>query len=205
MMTTTIEFNPSLPIDLSAVKFTSEQFQELCETNRDLRLELSSTGELIILAPTGWGSSKRNLKLIVQIGIWNERTQLGEAFDLSGGFVLPNGAQRSPDVAWVERSRIEAINPDPNKFLPLAPDFLIELRSATDSLSKLQQKMQEYQANGVQLGWLIVGGASLKENPQNQRVEIYRIDRKMELLQSPTQLDGEDILPGFILDLTSIW
>jgi Uma2 family endonuclease len=197
MMTTAIEFNNLPAINLSGVKFTHAQFAELCETNRELQLELSSTGELIILAPTAWGSSKRNFKLGGQIYIWNEQTQLGEAFDSSGGFVLANGAQRSPDVSWVEKSRIEAINPDPNKFLPLAPDFLIELRSATDSLPKLQEKMREYQANGVRLGWLI--------DPQNQRVEIYRPSEDVEILQSPTQLSGEKVLPGFILDLTAIW
>ncbi len=197
MMSAAIELNPTQSIDLSAVKFTHEQFQELCQTNRDLRLELSTTGELIVLAPTGWGSSKRNLKLIIQVGIWNERTQLGEAFESSGGFILPNGARRSPDVAWVEKSRIEALNPDPDKFLPLAPDFLIELRSATDSLSKLQQKMLEYQANGVRLGWLI--------NPQNRQVEIYRSNSERQTLIDPIQLSGEDILPGFVLDLTTIW
>ncbi len=196
-MTATIEVNPTLSLNLSAVKFTPTQFSDICRTNRDLRLELNSTGELIVLAPTGWGSSKRNLKLIVQVGIWNDRTQLGEAFQSSGGFVLPNGAQRSPDLAWVEKSRIEALNPDPNKFLPLAPDFLIELRSATDSLSKLQQKMQEYQANGVRLGWLI--------DPQNRQVEIYRSNGDPEILADPIQLSGEDILPRFILDLTTIW
>ncbi len=197
MMSAAIELNSTQSIDLSAVKFTHDQFQELCQTNRDLRLELSSTGELIVLAPTGWGSSKRNLKLIIQVGIWNEQTQLGEAFESSGGFILPNGARRSPDVAWVEKSRIEALNPDPDKFLPLAPDFLIELRSATDSLSKLQQKMLEYQANGVRLGWLI--------NPQNRQVEIYRSNGDMQTLVDPIQLSGEDILPGFVLDLTTIW
>lgn len=197
MMSAAIELNPTQSIDLSAVKFTHEQFQELCQTNRDLRLELSTTGELIVLAPTGWGSSKRNLKLIIQVGIWNERTQLGEAFESSGGFILPNGARRSPDVAWVEKSRIETLNPDPDKFLPLAPDFLIELRSATDGLSKLQQKMLEYQANGVRLGWLI--------NPQNRQVEIYRSNGERETLIDPIQLSGEDILPGFVLDLTTIW
>jgi Uma2 family endonuclease len=203
-MTTAIEQIPcfttelnSIPLNLSAVKFTRLQFEDICRANRELRLELTSTGELIVLAPTGWGSSSRNFKLGGQVYIWNEQTQLGEAFDSSGGFILPNGAQRSPDVAWVERSRIEALNPDPDKFLPLAPDFLIELRSASDSLSKLQAKMQEYQANGVRLGWLI--------DPQNQRVEIYRLDRETEVLQSPTQLGGEDILPGFVLDLTAIW
>lgn len=196
-MTTAIEFNHPLTLNLSAVKFTHAQFTEICETNRDLQLELSSTGELIILAPTAWGSSKRNFKLIIQIGIWNEKTQLGEAFESSGGFVLPNGAQRSPDVSWVEKSRMTAINPDPDKFLPLAPDFLIELRSATDSLPKLQEKMREYRANGVRLGWLI--------DPKNQHVEIYRPDEEVEILQSPIQLSGEAILPGFTLDLTTIW
>jgi Uma2 family endonuclease len=196
-MTTTIELNHLPTLNLSAVKFTHAQFAELCETNRELQLELSSTGELIVLAPTAWGSSKRNFRLGGQIYIWNEQTQLGEAFDSSGGFVLPNGAQRSPDVSWVEKSRMTAINPDPDKFLPLAPDFLIELRSPTDSLPKLQEKMQEYRANGVRLGWLI--------DPKNQRVEIYRPDREVEILQSPTQLSGEGILPGFTLDLTIIW
>ncbi|WP_309744581.1 Uma2 family endonuclease [Chamaesiphon sp. OTE_20_metabat_361] len=191
------DFATKLPLNLSAVKFTPAQFQDLRDTNRDLRLELTSTGELIALAPTGWGSSKRNFKLGGQMYVWNEQTQLGEAFDSSGGFVLPNGAQRSPDVAWVERARIAQLDPDPTKFLPLAPDFLIELRSASDSLSKLQEKMQEYRDNGVRLGWLI--------DPQHQRVEIYRINQETEILQSPTQLSGEDILPGFVLDLTDIW
>jgi Uma2 family endonuclease len=196
-MTTTVHSTPTLTINMGAAKLTHAQFQEMCETNRDLRLELSSLGELTILAPTGWGSSKRNFNLIGQFYIWNDRTKLGEAFDLSGGLILPNGAQRSPDVAWVEKSRLEAIDSDPNKFLPLAPDFLVELCSDTDSLPKLQEKMQEYQANGVRLGWLI--------DPQNQRVEIYRLNKECEILQSPTQLSGEDILPGFTLDLTTIW
>jgi Uma2 family endonuclease len=197
MTTASIECSPTLTINLSPLKLTSEQFQEICDTNRDLRLELSATGELIVMPPTGWGSSRRNLKLGTQVCIWNDRVELGEAFDSSGGFVLPNGAQRSPDVAWVEKSRIEATNPDPNRFLPLAPDFVIELRSATDKLSKLQEKMQEYQANGVRLGWLI--------DPQNQRVEIYRPNGEPEILQSPMQLSGEDVLPEFTLDLTKIW
>lgn len=196
-MTSTIEFSPSLTINLSTLKLTSEQFQEICETNRDLRLELSSNGEMIVLAPTGWGTSKRNVKLIVQVDIWNEKTELGETFDSSGGFILPNKAQRSPDVAWVEKSRIAAINPDPNRFLPLAPDFVIELRSATDRLVKIQEKMREYQANGVRLGWLI--------DAQNQRVAIYRASGEPEILESPIQLSGEDVLPGFTLDLTKIW
>lgn len=191
------EFAPAFPLNLSAVRFTPAQFQDLCDTNRDLRLELTSTGELIVLAPTGWGTSKRNFNTIGYLWAWNQQTKLGEAFESSGVFILPNGAQRSPDVAWVEKSRIAALNPDPNKFLPLAPDFVIELRSASDSLSKLQAKMQEYRDNEVRLGWLI--------DPQHQQVEIYRIDRETEILQSPTQLSGEAVLPGFVLDLTNIW
>ena len=205
MIASPIELTPTLTIDLNALKLTPEQFQEICDANGDLRLELTATGELIVMPPTGWGTSRNNLKIGTQVCIWNEQTELGEAFDSSGGFVLPNKAQRSPDVAWVEKSRIEAANPDPNRFLPLAPDFVIELRSATDRLSPLQAKMQEYQANGVRLGWLIVGGASLKENPQNRRVEIYRVNGDPEVLQSPTQLSGEDVLSGFTLDLTKIW
>jgi Uma2 family endonuclease len=197
MIASPIEYTPTLTIDLNALKLTPEQFQEICAANGDLRLELTATGELIVMPPTGWRTSSRNSKLTTQICIWNEQTELGEAFDSSGGFVLPNKAQRSPDVAWVEKSRIEAANPDPNRFLPLAPDFAIELRSATDRLSPLQEKMQEYQANGVRLGWLI--------DPQNQRVEIYRVNGDPEVLQSPTRLSGEDVLPGFTLDLTKIW
>ncbi len=184
-------------LDVSLMHLTDEQFYQLCQANRDLRLELSATGELSIMPPTGWGSGKRNFDLIVQLGIWTRQNQLGTAFDSSTGFKLPNGANRSPDAAWVENSRIEALKPDPDKFLPLAPDFLIELRSSTDNLATLQKKMQEYQDNGVKLGWLI--------NPRDRQVEIHRLDRVVEVLQSPTTLSGENILPGFVLDLTTIW
>jgi Uma2 family endonuclease len=192
-------------LNVSLMHLTDEQFYQLCQANRDLRLELSATGELSIMPPTGWGSGERNFDIIVQLGIWNRQTKLGKTFDSSTGFKLPNGADRSPDVAWVEKSRIEILNPDPNKFLPLAPDFLIELRSSTDNLATLQKKMQEYQNNGVKLGWLI--------NPHDRQVEIYRLvgvsspleDRSVEVLQSPATLSGESILPGFELDLTTIW
>ena len=116
--------------------------------------------------------------------------------DASTGFKLPNGANRAPDATWVENLRIELLNPDPNKLLPLAPDFLIELRSSNDNLATLQKKILEYRDNGVRLGWLI--------NPQNRQVEIYRIDRDVEILGSPLTLSGEDVLPGFMLDLSSI-
>lgn len=179
------------------IQLTREQFYELCKVNRDIRLERSSIGELILMPPTGWESGKRNADFTTDLNIWNRQTQLGVVFDSSTGFSLPNLADRSPDVAWVEKSRIEAIAPDPTKFLPLAPDFVIELRSATDKLSKLQAKMAEYRDCGVRLGWLI--------DPQEKRVEIYRLGRPTEYLAQPDQLSGEAVLPGFVLNLADIW
>ena len=179
-----------------AIELTDEQFFQLCQNNRDLRLERTAEGELVIMPPTGWGSGNRNSRLTQRLGNWADTNGMGLAFDSSTGFKLPNGADRSPDASWVRRERLESLNPDPAKFLPMAPDFVAELRSATDNLEKLQQKMQEYVDNGVGLGWLI--------DPQNQRVEIYRLGQDVEVLQSPTSLSGEDILPGFVLELTQI-
>jgi Uma2 family endonuclease len=179
-----------------AIELTDEQFFQLCQNNRDLRLERTAEGELVIMPPTGWGSGNRNSRLTQRLGNWADTNGMGLAFDSSTGFKLPNGADRSPDASWVRRERLETLNPDPAKFLPMAPDFVAELRSATDNLEKLQQKMQEYVDNGMRLGWLI--------DPQNQRVEIYRLGQDVEVLQSPTSLSGEDILPGFVLELTQI-
>jgi Uma2 family endonuclease len=193
-ITTTSTANLST-LDLSGLRLTHAQFEQLCEHNRDVRLELTAEGYLTTMAPTFGESSKRNFDLIVQLGIWNRKTQLGESFESSGGFILPNGATRSPDVSWVEKSRLENITL--NQFIPLAPDFVIELRSTTDKLLPLQAKMSEYRENGVKLGWLI--------NPQDRQVEIYRLNKDREILLSPTHLSGEDILVGFELDLTTIW
>ena len=172
-------------LDVSLMELTEGQFYQLCQANRDLRLELSAAGELSIMPPTGWETGKRNSDLNGQLWAWTRQNKLGIAFDSSTGFKLPSGANRSPDASWVERLRIEAIDPDPGKFLPLAPDFLIELRSATHSLATLQKKMQEYQDNGVRLGWLI--------NPPNREVEVYRIGQAIEVLSSPMLLSGEDV------------
>jgi Uma2 family endonuclease len=180
----------------SAIELTDEQFFQLCVNNRDLRLERTAEGELIIMPPTGWGSGNRNSKLTARVELWADTDGTGLAFDSSTGYKLPNGANRSPDASWVKRERLEALNPDPARFLPMAPDFAVELRSASDSLQTLQQKMQEYIENGVRLGWLL--------DPQNQRVEIYRPGQEVEVLQSPTSLSGEEVLPGFMLDLTQI-
>ena len=180
----------------SAIELTDEQFFQLCVNNRDLRLEQTAEGELIIMPPTGWKSGNRNSRLTQRLGNWTDADGTGLAFDSSTGYILPNGAKRSPDASWVSRERLEALNPDPTRFLPMAPDFAVELRSANDELRTLQQKMQEYIDNGVRLGWLL--------DPQNQRVEIYRPGQDVEVLQSPTSLSGEDVLPGFMLDLTQI-
>jgi Uma2 family endonuclease len=176
---------------------THEQFEQVCLDNPDLRLELTKDGELEIMPPTGGESSKKELGLGARLYNWNEQTGLGETFSSSGAFILPNGAERSPDAAWVELSRWEALTAEQReKFPPLAPDFAIELRSKTDSLKKLQQKMEEYRDNGVRLGWLI--------NPQDRTVEIYRIGQEVEVLTNPSSLSGEDVLVGFSLDLNSI-
>jgi Uma2 family endonuclease len=179
------------------LRLTHEQFEQLCHDNPDLKLELTKDGELEIRPPTGGESGKKELGLGARLYNWNEQTGLGETFSSSTAFILPDGAERSPDAAWVELSRWEALTAEQReKFPPLAPDFVIELRSKTDSLKKLQQKMEEYRDNGVRLGWLI--------NPQDRTVEIYRLGREVEVLTDPSSLSGEDILVGFSLDLNSI-
>lgn len=178
------------------IELTDEQFFQICQNNRDLRIERTAEGELILMPPTGWESGNRNSRLTQRLGNWADADGTGLTFDSSTGFKLPNGANRSPDASWVNRERLTALNPDPAKFLPIAPDFVAELRSATDSLETLRRKMQEYIDNGVGLGWLI--------DPQNQCVEIYRPGQEVEILRSPSSLSGEDVLPGFVLDLANI-
>jgi Uma2 family endonuclease len=188
----------ALTLNLDSIThLTHEQFRELCRDNSDIRLELTAKGELIVMPPTGWESGRRNANLTIDLGIWNRQASLGVVFDSSTGFILPNGAVRSPDAAWVARERITALNPNPEGFLPLAPDFVIELRSASDRLKPLQDKMQEYIDNGVRLGFLL--------NPQDRTVEIYRLGQPIEVLQSPTEVLGDDILPGFVLNLKGIF
>ncbi|MEG4331911.1 Uma2 family endonuclease [Microcoleus sp. AT9_A2] len=182
----------------SLIKLTSEQFYQLCEENPDLKLERNANGELIAMPPTGGETGKRNVKLTTQLDVWNEQTELGEVFDSSTGFTLPNKADRSPDVSWVEKSRWSALTPEQKeKFIPLCPDFVIELVSPSDSLKKSQEKMQEYMENGCRLGWLI--------NRKKREVEIYRPGQDVEVLQSPLTLSGENVLPGFVLNLQKIW
>lgn len=182
----------------SLIKLTAEQFYQLCAENPDLKLERNANGELIVMPPTGGETGKRSLTAGAQLWNWNDRTELGEVFDSSTGFTLPNGADRSPDASWVEKSRWSALTPqERDKFIPLCPDFVIELLSPSDSLKKTQEKMQEYIENGCRLGWLI--------NRKKREVEIHRPGRNVEVLQSPQTLSGEDVLPGFVLNLQKIW
>lgn len=193
--TATIYLPPTLELEID---LTDEQFFELCQKNRDLRFERTAIGELIIMPPTGGITSDRNADLTYQLYQWNRQTKLGKVFDSSGGFKLPNGSNRSPDASWVKLERWNALTAEQQeKFIPLCPDFVIELRSPSDSLNKLQEKMQEYLENGALLGWLI--------DPQRKIVEIYRPNQVVEILASPATLSGEDILPGFGLDLTEIF
>ena len=193
----TIDTEPLLlNVRTTDLHVTPAQFDNLCRTNPDLRLELTSNGKLIVMAPTFGESGKRNLSLAMQVGVWNERTELGEAFDSSTGydFSAIGGGKLSPDVSWIESSRLAGVSL--KQFIPVVPDFLIELRSTTDRLNDLQAKMLEYQRLGVKLGLLI--------NPQDKQVEIYRIGEELKVMESPNSIDCQDVMLGFILDLTRI-
>ena len=179
-------------------QITHEQFWRLAQANPNLRLERTATGELIIMPPTGGVTGNRNLDIEGQLWLWNRQTKLGKAFNSSTGFHLPSGADRSPDAAWITQERWNNLTSEEQMgFVPLCPDFVVELRSASDDLPKLQKKMQEYLDNGIRLGWLI--------DPQRQKAEIYKPNAAVQVLNHPTQLSGEDVLPGFILDLTEVW
>ncbi len=181
-------------VDFSQVQLSDEQFYQLCLNNPDLNIERNSRGELIFMPPVGGESGNRELELGTDLTIWNRQTQLGKVFSSSTIFKLPNGADRSPDAAWIELSRWQALTPEQRqKFPPIAPDFVIELRSQSDRLPLLQEKMQEYLDSGVRLGWLI--------NPQDQTVEIYRSGEPKAVKDLPVTLSGEDVLPGFSLEL----
>jgi Uma2 family endonuclease len=188
----------AIALDLSPIiNLTDEQFFQLCQHHRDYRFERTASGEIIIMPPTGGETGKRNAEIAFQLQAWSRQNKLGVAFDSSTCFKLPNGADRSPDAAWIKKERWEALTlEEREKFPPISPDFVLELRSATDSLATLQAKMREYMDNEVRLGWLL--------DRQNGRVEIYRTGKVVEVLQQPDTLLGEDVLPGFILDLKEI-
>lgn len=188
----------AIKLDLNPIiKLTDEQFFQLCQHHRDYRFERTATGELIIMSPTGGETSNSNARLTQRLMNWADNNELGIAFDSNGGFKLPNGADRSPDASWVKIERWNALTPEQRqKFLPLCPDFVVELRSPSDSLKDIQAKMREYMDNGTRLGLLI--------DRKNKRVQIYRQGQDVGILQSPASVSGEDVLPGFVLNLTGI-
>ncbi|HEY9655795.1 MAG TPA: Uma2 family endonuclease [Crinalium sp.] len=183
-----------LELNLEAVHFTDEQFYQLCIHNPEMAIEQNAQGVLIVMPPVGGESGNQEMELGTDLALWNRQTKLGKVFSSSTVFQLPIGSKRSPDAAWVELSRWEALTLEQRRrFPPIAPDFVMEVRSSTDSLTTLREKMQEYMASGVRLGWLI--------NSQDQQVEIYRPGQEAEVRSLPTQLSGESVLPGFILEV----
>ena len=188
----------TITLDIKSVGLTDEQFFKITQDNRDLRFERSAQGELVIMAPVTGRSGNRNGRLTQQLFNWADSNNLGIAFDSSTGFKLPNRADRSPDASWVKLDRWNALTEEEkDSFIPLAPDFAVELRSKTDVLKTVQTKMLEYMDNGVRLGWLI--------DPKNRRLEIYRPGQEVEVLESPTSVSGEDVLPGFTLNPAPLW
>lgn len=188
----------TLTIKFDSLKLTNEQFFQLCQDNQDVRFERNTNGDLIIMPPTGGETGNRNARLTQQLLNWSDKDGTGIVFDSSTGFLLPNGANRSPDAAWIPLERWNRLTPEQQqKFVPLCPDFVIELLSPTDNLKITQEKMREYCENGTRLGWLI--------NRQAKQVEIYRQGKEVEVLDSPTTLSGENVLPGFVLTLEKIW
>ena len=183
-----------LPPDLH---LTDDQFYAFCRLNRELRIERTAQGGLVIMAPAGWDTSDKNAEITTQLRLWAKRDGTGRTCDSSGGFVLPNGATRSPDAAWVRHGRLAALTAEERaKFPPLCPDFVIELRSPTDGLSALQEKMREYMENGAQLGWLI--------DPLGSQVFVYRPGAPIEHLEAPESVSADPVLPGFRLELDEI-
>jgi Uma2 family endonuclease len=201
IMTTLLIQTESIPltVNLPAIaQMTLAQFYEFCQANRDLRIERTAAGEVVIMPPAFSDTGSRNFNIAVQFGSWAEQDGTGIGFDSSSGFTLPNGATRSPDVSWVKLERWNALTADQKaSFAPLCPDFVIELRSASDRLSSLQDKMQEYMANGASLGMLI--------DRKNLRVHIYRPNQEPEILDNPETVSGEPELPGFVLRMAKIW
>ena len=191
-------WNPAVPLRLAPlVALDDEQLYAFCQLNRDLHIERDAHGVLVLMAPAGGGSSARNLELGRQLANWAVQDGSGIAFDSSAGFILPNGALRSPDVAWVRRARWDALtSAEREKFPPLCPDFVVELRSPSDRLPPLQRRLREFMRNGTQLGWLI--------DPARRSVHIYRPGEPVETVLSAEHLAGAPLLPGFVLDVARV-
>ncbi len=193
------EDSTALTFDITPFKTTDDAFYEFCQRNQDFRFEMNSEGELEIMPPTTLETSRKNNKLGVRLTIWAEKDNTGEVFESNGMFTMPNGAKRAPDAFWITKEKYFALSEKEReeKFARIVPDFVIELRSKSDGIKKLKNKMLEYIENGVRLGWLI--------DPYEKRVYIYRGNGEIEILENPALVSGEDVLNGFELDLTEIW
>lgn len=178
---------------------TQEQFEILAASNRELQLERTANGELIVNPPTGWETGEQNSSISGELYLWwRNASEPGKVFDSSTGFILPNGANLSPDASWVSQERWDTLNEEQKRrFAEICPDFVVELRSHSDTIKSLGEKMQEYMDNGARLGWLI--------NPKTRKVEVYRVGLDVEILSNPTELSGEAVLPGFVLELRRVW
>ena len=199
-MTTTLGPPSLLPLILRArpaLTPTDDEFFEFCRQNNDLRIEQTAQGEWIIMPPTGFETGSRNNEVSRQLGNWARQDDTGVAVDSSTGFVLPNGAKRSPDASWVHRSRLAALTGEQKKFLPLCPDFVVELRSPSDALADTQDKMAEFRDNGARLGWLV--------DAAERRVHVYRPSAIADVLDAPLSVSGDPELAGFVLDLARVW
>jgi Uma2 family endonuclease len=190
------EYIPPELIGLTSV--TPEQFEQLCREHTELRLELTSTGELIVMTGTGSETGARNANLTSQLVVWTKKDATGICFDSSTTFALPNGARRSPDASWVKRERWDSLTKRQKEgFAPICPEFVVELRSPTDRLTHVRNKIVEYLENGASLGWLI--------DPFERRVYVYQPDHEVVILQNPETVSGEPVLPGFTLNVTELW
>jgi Uma2 family endonuclease len=201
-MSTTLDISVSDPVvvhfEPSKLRMNDEEFFEFCQLNPELRIERTSEGDIIVMSPTGGKTGRRNAKLIVAFGGWAEKDGSGQFFDSSTEFILPNRAGRAPDLSWIKNERWLALTErQQEQFPPLCPDFVVELRSQTDRLTNLQAKMDEYLANGAQLGWLI--------DPLERKVHIYRPGAAAEVLDDAKQISGEPLLKGFVLDVQTLW
>jgi Uma2 family endonuclease len=174
------------------------EYTDFVQANPDFRIERTAEGDVILMPPAHARSGLQNAEITRQLGNWANRDGSGSAFDSSAGFDLPNGSNRSPDASWVRNSRLAALRPEEKEeYLPLCPDFVMELRSKSDRLAALKAKMEEYLGNGAQLGWLI--------DPVEQRVYVYRPGKAPEILEKPAAVSAEPEMPGFTLDLARVW
>ena len=198
MISTVPQSDNYLELQMSLWEMNADSFFDFCQLNSHLRIERNATGKLIIMSLAGSETGNRNSKLIQQLANWTDRDGTGIGFDSSAGFILPSGATRSPDASWIELTKWNTLSDEQKtKFAPICPDFVAELRSPSDSLSVLKNKMQKYIDNGVSIGWLI-------DRP-NRQVYIYTSDKDVQCLNNPQTISGDPFLPGFVLDLTKIW